>query len=121
MLKLEVGKTYETKSGHKAVITHRMPPNPFTGEEDGYPMRGYTEVLVGEISWKENGTYLSDSGSDSDIVREHVPPPTPLEVCKDIRRYWPPGAEYRVSSDLAEILQKADAVIAAAGKAKVGQ
>ena len=67
-MKIEVGKTYITRSGEVATITHESHGGifPFIGLLNGF-----------KEEWKEDGGYYEEGNSRNDLVSEAPTPITP--------------------------------------------
>lgn len=68
-MKIEVGKTYETRDGQLVRIL-------CTDAKGKYPVVGLISTTEGEVveSWTSDGQlYKDSSNTEDDLVREHVP------------------------------------------------
>lgn len=114
-LKLEVGRKYERASGEVLSVIAYVPVNPSTGIENARPFFAIDRLYT--ACWfTEQGCKFCDKADAADLIREHVPtptPPTPLEVCKEFRRLWSNPIETYVHPDVRKLIEIADAAIAA--------
>ena len=74
-MNIEVGKFYRTRSGDKAFVAVKFPPNPFNKSEAVYPFQGFVRHS-GTLSWTANGTVWRSGPCDSDLVEEWREPRT---------------------------------------------
>ena len=55
-MKLEVGKTYKTRDGRKAVVVGRIPENPLAYYGRAFaPVKGFIEDAPSTFSWNDDG------------------------------------------------------------------
>ena len=115
-LRLEVGKTYETKDGDREHVVAYVPVNPITGKTNPTPYVAMSQR--GEVyRYREDGGFYASGESEChDLIREHVPPPALADVANEFlkRGPWLTKGEY-------ESLSKKFQTALAAEKAKVGQ
>lgn len=67
-MKIEEGRRYKTRGGQTAVVVLKKSPSP-----KGYPFKGYfvdddTQHIF--TNWDENGSWISGSENEADLVSE---------------------------------------------------
>lgn len=108
-MKIEAGKFYKTRSGHKAFVAG---VSPFASTQPLYRMTGFVDGGQSGTSWNIEGEFAADGmRSPEDLVAEWIDPPTPLEALKAIVTHMDGWA---VRSDVGDLLVKAREAIAAA-------
>lgn len=67
-MKIEVGKTYETRDGHLVCIL-------CTDARGNYSVIGLLDRVDSDVAarWASDGRFISNGTNDLDLVREHVP------------------------------------------------
>jgi hypothetical protein len=94
-MKIEAGKYYKTRDGHRAFVGA---VSPFPSTDRLYLVVGWIQGESASTSWGPSGEYADGSNAPEDLVAEWVDPPTPLEVCRridalandpDVKISWP--------------------------------